>query len=275
MSPLPNSVREVDMEALIRATEETLTCSKASLAEYASLWNEVIGMLGIRITTTNRDEHTEYIRSLTEWTKQWYPQMPIAEVLLAYQVGVLGEYHSLDMIVSLTPFQLGRVLMAYKQFRHKVLSAARAAMPVVVVVEPLPPADELERISRDYLNWAYVSVLSGAHVDDLGNSGYEDLDARGLISFTRQRKWDFVAQAQVVLQAKIARRAIVNKSLHAGLVATRLSEAIEQGVIYHYEKDAIMREAKQIAFMILLKDLIIQGVTMDDFLGTTKLPDNE
>ena len=51
-------------------------------------------------------------------------------------------------------------------------------------------------------------------------------------------------------------------------------KAIEAGQIYPYERNTIMSDAKQIAFRTLIKDLIEQGVSMEEFLGDTTLPEH-
>lgn len=256
-------------------------CGTLDSAAFTSLWNEIIGLLGVRVTQANLLEHKQYMQAMTAHLQGLYPQWPIEEVRVAYQLAVTGEYgEGFEVIVSLTPVQLGKVLRAYRKYKGQLPPGSLTPIQDTgkLLGDGMPTTADIDQAWFDYeVRRAYAQHQQGETYLDRGNGLYDQLDSRGLISFTKERKWDFMKQAQEAVEREVRSGMYMGdweKRKKAKHMADLIREATEAGKLALPRAEQIRTGAKQLALTTLLNELIGQGVTIDEFLEpiTTNQP---
>lgn len=236
-------------------------------------------LLSIKIVDDDqiKKQHVALLKALTAYMKDEYPSYTTSELLLAYRLGVKCKLpgkdgEPLDMFPELNPRQVGRVLHAYEQFKREELSKCPAPKKAIAGLLPeyVPSQSEQDKSNAQLFGFAYKAAENKRQYDDLGNLIYNWLDSKGLIPFNKDRKWEFMHQAQeAVRKEEIGFGVTGNMQQHkdARNMAELIKQAQELQRVHEPIKDRIATKAKQIAFNTLLRDLIEIGTTPDEFLS--------
>ncbi|WP_155297272.1 hypothetical protein [Spirosoma aerolatum] len=239
-------------------------------------------MLLLSMKVENKDaaiaQHKEVLKALTAYVKTEYPGVTTGDLLLAYRLGVKCKLpgkdgEPLEMFAELNPRSIGKVLHAYEEFKREqlTLNPAPTKSTAGLLPEYVPSQQQQDRANAQLVRFAYLAQQQGRDYNDHGNLLYNWLDSKGLIPFNRERKWEFMKQAQERIRAEEAGHgATGNMQEHkdARALAGLLKQATEQGQLYLPQKDRITTKAKQIAFIELLKDMIEFDQTPDELLNS-------
>lgn len=236
--------------------------------------------MGIKVADSEKEAHINYLRALTAYMQQWHPKMPVEELRLAYQLGVLGKYSEekiygrVEMYATINPVLINKVLVAYRTYLYEEYKRGTKTQPITdtgkLLADGALSAQGVEEQWFQFeLRRAYVMHQQGQSYQDTGNALYDMLDGRKLVPFTDERKWEFMEAAQRLLLKDKQREAAKGYSVKANAARTLanvLKDAIDKGKLLVSQQGDIKNRAKQLALDQLLSDLIEQGVTVEEFL---------
>jgi len=199
-----------------------------------------------------------YLKSALLAESKRYPNMRIEEIPIAIDRGIrkeYGEYFGIN-VVSISGFFRGYLASQERAEAAKELN--KLALP-----EPTKPTEaEIKAMEIDMIVKAYEKFKSEGYYADFGNHVYRKLDERGLISFTPERKREFMEQAKKSVQDKNNPATALNREERAKRLSVieRLANAIKTG------DTLVVREAKQIALMAYFGELKEMDINIKDLL---------
>ncbi|GAA4464126.1 hypothetical protein GCM10023189_42960 [Nibrella saemangeumensis] len=246
-----------------------LKCSQATLADFTSIWNEIIVMLGIKVSDANVSEHRDNLRALSAFMSREYPHLTLDEIRQAYTAGVTRKL-GIEMYAELNARQVGNVIDAFMIWRRRELHEEIQSQRLLSLPEtPQPTPEELERKMVELFRFAWKAIeVKGSYID-FGNHIYDWLDSKGLIPFSDSRKWEFVRDAEKRLKAELTAEGSKGFA-QEHKAARRLAEVMAKVTDFNdHDADTKARirvKAKQIAFVTLIKEQQQLEVHPDEFL---------
>jgi len=200
-----------------------------------------------------------YLKSALLTEARRYPNLRIEEIPVAIERGVrreYGDYFGIN-VVSISGFFRGYLASQERAEAAKELN--KLALP-----EPTKPTEaEIQAMEIDMIVKAYEKFKSDGHYTDFGNHVYRKLDERGLITFTAERKREFMDQAKKTVEVKNNPATALTREERAKRrsVIESLANAIKTG------DSIVVREAKQIALMDYFRGLYEMDIDINDLLG--------
>lgn len=180
-----------------------------------------------------------YLKSALLSEARRYPNLRVEEIPIAIDRGVRREYGDFFGInvVSISGFFKG-----YLDSQDRVEAAKQ--VNAALLPEPKQPTEaEIKAMENEMIVAAYEKFKTDGYYTDFGNHVYRKLDERGLITFTPERKREFMEQAKKSIEAKNNPATALTREDRAKRqsVIERLANAIKTS------DPLIVREAKQIA----------------------------
>lgn len=174
------------------------------------------------------------------------------EISLAFEYGLAGKitvdlnhYHDFNVLY------VSRFLNAFREYRRGQLLIARKAEEEKALPEKAElTVKEKEQIMIDAALKAFEIVKSGQLYDDIGNSVYNFLDEKKLIPFTKERKMEFLEEAEKKVKAMYEAEKYMKIDLRVINVLNKLIDEI------NCKSPNVIVEAKKIALNELFKQMI-------------------
>jgi len=171
---------------------------KATEDQLESMWNEVIGLLGIKVGT----EEEEYLlqedlRNLNEWMLREYSFLTCEEVRLAFNLACKGrlDIKPNDIFSILAPKHIGAVLSSYHRYTENDPEITGVFRSQQHVEEPQMEQAEIDAFMENVYANAFQQVANGHMVEDTGSGLYDWLYSKGRIQFTHQEREDIWKRA--------------------------------------------------------------------------------
>lgn len=211
--------------------------------------------------TPSDNELSRTVMAIEEDTRQHFPSITIAELqhVIARMIrGYYGEF---------TGISVANIHKAVRSYMESEERAEFIRMARDVNQKMLPSkADKTEYEKRQSLKDAAVKKyelhLNGLPWSDFGNPTYDFLDSLGMMSFTPERKKEFMNLAKNQLIAK-KKGELHNTELYTPK-ADDLLRAIEN-IRNNTEKAKITAQAKRIALQIYFNELAFVGTDVGQF----------
>lgn len=121
---------------------------------------------------------------------------------------------------------------------------------------------EKEKIIIDGVFRAFEDFKKKGDCSDLGNVTYSYLDKKGLISFTKDRKWDFYREAKKKKRRELEMKMEISVNRHELESVSSILEQLDLNKV----NDDVLTEAKQVALCQYFSDLIETGTELKDLL---------
>ncbi|GAB3324688.1 hypothetical protein GCM10027299_22060 [Larkinella ripae] len=228
----------------------------AQEGQLEAVWNEIVGLLGIRHTETSYSDFMEDLRNLNDWMLREYPSLTWQELRLAYNMAVKGELDIEKVIPVLAPRYVGEIIKAYHSRVNndpEVITVFRSQQHIDQT-EPEKTQEEINEFMQTILGQAIETVQNGNDYPDPGNGLYDWLDSLGYLSFTKQQKLKFMADAEPQERLMLAENAADNtrhpqdRIRLKGLIGAVMKENKEF-------KDRVVARAKYLALNAYLKTI--------------------
>lgn len=203
-----------------------------------------------------------YLKSALLTEARRYPNLRIEEIPVAIERGVrreYGDYFGIN-VVSISGFFRGYLASQERSEAAKELN--KLALP-----EPTKPTESAIRaMETEMIVNAYDKFRNDGYYLDFGNHVYRKLDERGLITFTPERKREFMEMAKKSVEAKNNPATALTREDRAKRqsVIERLANAIKTA------DPLIVREAKQIALTEYFTGLKEMDIEIKQLLEETK-----
>ncbi|MGV3561581.1 hypothetical protein [Larkinella arboricola] len=180
------------------------TVADANVSELNALINEIVSLLGVKVTAEDKQEHLKGLVTLIKWIKRKYAHYTLEEIQLAYELLIARE-------LDIAPFRaidasyFSDTMAAYKRYRENNTELREVYRNQL----HLPPANtektqaEIAAQMEGYLAEALEVVRNGGEYPDTGNGLYDWLDKQGRIPYTNAEKYEFVKQAEPLVRANL------------------------------------------------------------------------
>lgn len=243
--------------------------SAASLTQISNLFRKIYKLLGVNLAKKDQSEIDEELFLMAEHVMRVYRQYTLEEISMAYDLALSGnlDIKNEDIISQFAPVQFGKIMSAYKKYKQKNGTLRQEIERKNALALPEPQVDT-EAVLRYTLENAYEFIKAGNDYMDYGNLLYDYLNNRQLIPFTPERKLEFMKLAASDHKAFLTEKMQL-MSYAERHEAKSLKERILQFTQETYPTafhDEIVVRAKHLAFNQLVKDLIEQDITIQDYL---------
>jgi len=206
--------------------------------------------LGLKQPSDTKDKDALKAGVITE-IKSCFNTLTLDEIRAAIYLGARGRYGE---VYGLTVIGVAKWFAAYMTDQARV----EAKNELKALTEPpvLPPTPaKLAQLKRHNIIQAHSQFKATGKYFDSANRVYDNLVEMGLLSFTSQRKNEFMRQA--IREAKENSNPVMGRSIHERCAFKKASDKLLQlernGII---SKDAaIIADAKRIALVTFFKEL--------------------
>ena len=200
------------------------------------------------------------LRVLHEYSEKHLSDLQDGEIMNAFEYFTSGKLeYTTDFTGLISGLLLTNVIKSYRDYWDKYNRAQRDKdyyKPLVAIGET-----DLEKKNREALLWAFEEFKKDP-TQTVHSWVYDACDKRGLVNFTKEEKYDMLAEAEQQEKAELSKQKqnsqsyIEKKSLSALL--ERLTPQDCKG------------RAKSIAITQYFRDLIMEGTELADVLKDAK-----
>jgi len=217
------------------------------------------------ITPQERDY---MVNELTDNIIACYPSIRISEIPQAISEGIrgkYGEYFGLS-VVSFEKF-ISQYLLSETRTR------AVKEMPVPTVEKVIPGRDEQFALAKSNVLMALERKKAGKPVSSMAASVYDFLDKLQLLHFTRDEKYDMMADAARLLINELKIKLLTAPAYQRPALKRDLGDyttALTGGALTDGQKQQIVRMAKRLALDAFFQQVMLEEIDLGEMMDRKK-----
>ncbi|MGZ3814194.1 MAG: hypothetical protein ACXVB0_18285 [Mucilaginibacter sp.] len=218
----------------------------------------------LNIKSISAQERDYMVNELTDNIILRYPAIRISEIPEAIAQGIRGKYGE---FYGLSVVAFERFIAQYLQSDERV--RAVKARPEPIVPKRIPDKAEQFALAKSNALMALERKKAGKPISNMASSVYDFLDKLQLLQFSRDEKYDMMADAAREIAAGL-RNKLLTAPGHERLALRRdieaYTDAITGGPLSGLQKQNVIRLSKCLALDAFLNQVILEEFDLEEMM---------